>query len=279
MYIECVVVCVNYSDFLAHTLPHNKQHFDHMIVVTTPEDKATQDVCTHYNVECLTTREMTSNGDPFNKAKGINVALQYLSKRDWVVHLDADMYLPPLTRGILERINLDKNNIYGIDRMMCPTFEAWIDYIKKPTPTHTGWVYIHPTIFPMGVRIGEFMSDGYEPIGFFQMWHPNTSGVKLYPENHGAADRTDVQHAKKWARKNRALIPEIIGIHLDSEDLNLKEMGKNWNGRKTKEFGYSPIAPKKESRVPWAAVGWALLATTAGAGIAMALQHFEIITF
>jgi hypothetical protein len=250
-----------------------------MIVVTTPEDKATQDVCTHYNVECLTTREMTANGDPFNKAKGINVALEYLSKRDWVVHLDADMYLPPLTRGILERINLDKNNIYGIDRMMCPTFQAWIDYIKKPTPTHTGWVYIHPTIFPMGVRIGEFMSDGYEPIGFFQMWHPNTSGVKLYPETHGAADRTDVQHAKKWARKNRALIPEIIGIHLDSEDLNLKEMGKNWNGRKTKEFGYSPVAPKKERRVPWTAVGWVLLATTAGAGIAMALQHFDIITF
>lgn len=277
MYIECVVVCVNYADFLAHTLPHNKQHFDHMIVVTSPEDKDTQDVCTHYNVECLVTREMTTNGDPFNKAKGINVALQYLSKRDWVVHLDADMYLPPLTRGILERIQLDKNNIYGIDRMMCPTFEAWSEYIRKPTPIHTGWVYIHPTIFPMGVRIGEFMSDGYEPIGFFQMWHPNTSGVKLYPETHGAADRTDVQHAKKWNRKNRALIPEIIGIHLDSEDLNLKEMGKNWNGRKTKMFGYSPVEPEKTHKFPWVTIGWVVAATAAGGAIAHVLLTNNII--
>jgi hypothetical protein len=83
------------------------------------------------------------------------------------------------------------------------------------------------------------MSEGYEPIGFFQMWNPKASGVYLYPELHGAADRTDVLFAKKWARKNRGLIPEIIGIHLDSENSTINEMGKNWNGRKTNYFGLS----------------------------------------
>jgi len=151
--------------------------------------------------------------------------------------LDADIYLPPLTRGILERISLDENNIYGIDRMMCPNFNEWIEFISSPRQTHTGWVYIHPTVFPMGVRIGEYMSEGYEPIGFFQMWHPKTSGVYLYPEMHGSADRTDVLFAKKWLRKNRGLIPEIIGVHLDSENSTIDEMGKNWNGRKTSYFG------------------------------------------
>jgi len=244
MYLQAVTVCVNYSDFLAQTIVHNKQIFDHWIIVTTPEDKDTQKLCQHYNVECLVTNEFTKNGDPFNKARGINVALQYLSKHDWVVHLDADIYLPPLTRGILERISLDKNNIYGIDRMMCPTFEAWNKYITNPEPLHTGWVYIHPTIFPVGVRIGEYMSEGYEPIGFFQLWHPNTSGVMLYPETHGGADRTDVQFAKKWARKNRALIPEIIGIHLDSENSTIEQMGKNWSGRKSKHFGVGYSQPQ-----------------------------------
>jgi hypothetical protein len=93
------------------------------------------------------------------------------------------------------------------------------------------------------------MSEGYEPIGFFQLWHPNTSGIKLSPDEHGAADRTDVQFAKKWPRVNRVLIPELIGIHLDSENSAVDEMGKNWNGRKSKLFGsngYSPIPKKKK---------------------------------
>jgi len=240
MYLQAVTVCVNYSDFLAQTLPHNKQHFNHMIVVTTPEDKETQRVCEFYNVECVKTDEFTQNGDPFNKAKGINVALNSLSRHDWVLHIDADIYLPPLTRGILERISLEKDKVYGIDRMMCPNFEEWAEFLSSPSPLHTGWVYIHPTRFPVGVRIGEYMSEGYEPIGFFQLWNPNGSGIKLYPESHGAADRTDVQFAKKWPRNKRVLIPEIIGIHLDSEDSTIKDMGKNWNGRKTKRFGYSP---------------------------------------
>lgn len=238
MYLEGVIICVNYSDFLAQTLPHNKHLFNHLVVVTSLDDYNTQKLCEYHNVECLKTDEFTKNGDPFNKAKGINVGLKYLSKKDWVIHLDADIYLPPLTRGILERIELDKKKIYGIDRMMCPSFEAWNEFISNPRPTHTGWVYIHPTAFPMGVRIGEYMSKGYEPIGFFQMWHPQTSKVSSYPEQHGSADRTDVLFAKLWDRINRSLIPEIIGIHLDSENSTIDEMGKNWNGRKTKYFGY-----------------------------------------
>lgn len=246
MYLEAVTICVNYSDFLAHTLPYNKHHFNHMVVVTTPEDIETQKVCSYYNVQCIVTDEFTKNGDPFNKAKGINVGLQYLSKKDWVIHLDADIYLPPLTRHVFERISLDSKNLYGIDRMMCPNFEAWQSFITNPTPLHTGWVYIHPAPFPMGVRIGEYMSEGYEPIGFFQMWNPKGSNIFLYPNEHGAADRTDVLFAKKWKRQNRILIPEIIGIHLDSEDLNLTEMGKNWNGRKTIKFGKSIDKSKRK---------------------------------
>jgi len=237
MFLEGVIVCVNYSDFLSHTLPFNKTIFSHLVVVTSPEDEETQKLCEFYNVECVITDDFTKNGDPFNKAKGINAGLDKLSKKDWVIHLDADIYLPPLTRGILERISLDEKNIYGIDRMMCPNFEEWMEFVSSPRQTHTGWVYIHPTVFPMGVRIGEYMSEGYEPIGFFQMWHPKTSGVYEYPEMHGSADRTDVLFAKKWSRKNRGLIPEIIAVHLDSEDSTIQDMGKNWNGRKTSHFG------------------------------------------
>jgi hypothetical protein len=107
--------------------------------------------------------------------------------------------------------------------------------------------------FPMGVRIGEYMSEGYEPIGFFQMWNPNGSGITEYPNQHGAADRTDVLFAKKWKRQNRILIPEIIGIHLDSENSTINEMGKNWNGRKTAYFGNK--TSQKLKRKPWYSFG------------------------
>lgn len=236
MYLECVVVCVNYSDFLAHTLPFNKHHFNRIVVVTDTKDEDTKKLCEFHHVECIQTDVFYEDGDKFNKGKGINDGLDKLSRKGWVLHLDADMYLPPLTRSILERIELQPENIYGIDRMMCPDYSSWAKFVGKPTLTHEGWIYIHPTVFPMGVRIAEYMSKGYEPIGFFQLWNPGGSGVYHYPDQHGAADRTDVLMAKKWPRYRRILIPEIIGIHLESENLNLKNMGMNWNGRRTAIF-------------------------------------------
>ena len=236
MYLEGVIVCVGYGDFLAHTLPHNKQHFNRLVVVTDTKDEDTRALCEFYHVECIQTDAFYENGDPFNKGKGINAGLAVLSKAGWVIHLDADIYLPEQTRSILERLELDERSIYGIDRMMCPTYQAWQDFKDKPKPIHEGWIYVHTTAFPMGVRIAEYAKDGYEPIGFFQMWNPNMSGVYTYSEQHGTADRTDILQAKKFSRGRRQLLPEIIGIHLDSENLNLSEMGKNWNGRKTAPF-------------------------------------------
>lgn len=236
MYLEGVIICVGYGDFLAHTLPHNKQHFDRLVVVTDTKDEETKALCEYYNVTCIRTDAFYEHGDAFNKGKGINAGLAALSRANWVIHLDADIYLPEQTRNILERIELDRQTIYGIDRMMCPTYQAWQQFKDKPKPLHEGWIYVHPTAFPMGVRIAEYTKEGYEPIGFFQMWNPEGSGIHAYPELHGAADRTDVMHAKKFSRGKRQLLPEIIGIHLDSENLNLKEMGKNWTGRKTLPF-------------------------------------------
>lgn len=238
MYLEGIIICVNYSDFLTHTLPHNKNQFNNLIVVTDTQDFETKRICDYYHVRCLQTDIFYENNNSFNKGAAINYGLSHLEKRDWVVHLDADIYLPPLTRTILENLPLQKQKIYGIDRLMCPSYEQWMEFIDSPKKIQESWIYIHLNAFPIGVRIAEYMNKnaGYEPIGYFQMWNPNGSNVYDYPTEHDFCDRTDVLHCKKFKRENRELLPELVCIHLDSE--YLPQMGKNWKGRKTKLFSY-----------------------------------------
>ena len=63
-------------------------------------------------------RPMRSNSrwNQFCKGAGINEGLSRLDQDAWVVHLDADIWLPPQTRLLLENANLDPCMIYGIDR-------------------------------------------------------------------------------------------------------------------------------------------------------------------
>lgn len=234
MKLEAVIVCVNYSDFLAHTLPSTRSQFDNMVVVTDTKDNNTKRLCEFYNVKCIQTDVFYEGGDVFNKGKGINAGLRELSLDGWVLHLDADIYLPPQTRSILENLPLDETKMYGADRLMCPSYQEWMKFIDSPSPIQSDWIYIHLNKFPIGVRIAEYKTyhGGYEPIGYFQLWHPYRSGVRFYPEEHGAADRTDVLHCKKWPRERRELLPEIVVIHIESED----GMGINWNGRVSPKF-------------------------------------------
>jgi hypothetical protein len=60
--IEAVVVCVNYSDFLAYTLPANRSQFNNMVVVTDTKDEATVAICNKYNVRCVQTDAFYGGG-------------------------------------------------------------------------------------------------------------------------------------------------------------------------------------------------------------------------
>lgn len=237
MRLECVVVSVGYSDFLCQTIIHNRTHFDKMVVVTDLNDEKTKTICDFYNVECVQTNSFYENGNVFNKANGINAGLERLKKDDWVLHLDADIVLTPLTRSILEKLPLDKNCIYGVDRYMCQSFEDWQDFLMNPALIHSGWVFVNPAIpnFSLGYRLSQYFGEGYQPIGFFQLWNPKKSKIMSYPNEHGAADRTDILFCKNWKPEHRRFIPDFCVIHLESEKA---QMAANWNGRKTQLFTY-----------------------------------------
>lgn len=237
MKLECVIVCVGYADFLANTLPYNKELFDRTVVVTTADDKATQRICEYWHVKVVCTDAFGIEHGDFRKGAGINVGLTHLELDGWVLHLDADIVLPPLTRDLLERANLDPSMLYGIDRHNIQSYGAWAAHIDTPALQQEDQVYVHLNPYPVATRFMWPASGGYMPIGFFQLWNPNVSGVDEYPDKHTDAGRTDMLFSSIWPRSKRALFPEIVGYHLESE---AAPQGTNWNGRKTIPFEPAP---------------------------------------
>lgn len=231
MIIEAVIVCKNYSDFLAHTLPENLEHLDRVVVVTHPDDTDTMSLCSKYGVECLDTTVFHDDGDKFNKGRAINLGLAHLRHEGWLLHLDADVLLPPRFRQRLRDARLNQKNLYGADRQNVITYENYKEHKAKIVPQHK-WKYLVEPIkeFPLGSRLLH-MDYGYCPIGYFQLWHHTAN--RKYPVVAGSAEHSDVLFAIQWARENRVLLPEFFVFHLESEN---SKMGINWAGRKSKPF-------------------------------------------
>lgn len=239
MKLEGVLVCKDYADFLAHTLPENLPYFDRLVVVTHPGDKATRDLCSQYSVECVVTEVMHDYGDEFNKGRAIDLGLAHLKQDAWVLHLDADIVLPHNFKRLLDHARLDTRNLYGADRLDVYGYETWMKHKDRRTPSHTRKFLVGaPDCFPLAARLlhNEL---GYLPIGFFQLWH----GHQRYPIVQGSAEHTDVLFAAQWGREKRILLPEILCYHLQSVTRR-ERMGTNWNGRRTPRFG------------PGAGAGW-----------------------
>jgi Glycosyltransferase like family 2 len=234
MKIEAVTTCVAHADILCHSLPINRQHFDHFVVVTAPEDKATQRVCEAWGVTCKQTDSFLSRWGQFLKGAGINEGLRLLDKDAWIVHLDADIVLPPHFRGTLEAADLDPSMIYGVDRQCFRSWSEWNAFIEDPAPQTEDDLLIHPQNSgrPLGDRIVYPLKGGYVPLGFFQLWNAS-SGITEYIAKEKTAGRDDANFACQWPRAQRALIPEIIAYHLESEPA---PMATNWKGRTTKPF-------------------------------------------
>jgi hypothetical protein len=244
MKLEAVIVCVDYSDFLTHTLSENLQHLDRIVVVSHERDKATHALCRHYGVKCVDTDVMYQDGDKFNKGRAINVGLSHLKHDGWVLHLDADIRLPDQFRRLLTFSHLEDDHLYGADRLRVKGWKAWSDNKDMLVPHHKfGYLLTPHEAFPAGARLvhGDW---GYMPIGYFQMWH--SSVHRDYPVTAGSAAHSDVVFALQWQKSKRALIPSLYVYHLESDPSAYT--GTNWDGRKTPHFGPkpNPYCPPKD---------------------------------
>ena len=239
MRIELVIVSVGYGDFLAATLPENLPLVDDILVVTSPTDRETIDVCRRWSTRYVMSEEYKRGGE-FNKARLIERGFSSIGADDWIVHADADIIFPRQFRRHLDQAHLDERAIYGADRRYLVGWDTWAQFKAQYGfwDTHRYEVFAeYPGNFDPGVRICSAVH-GYVPIGFFQLFHGSQlfehgMHVRRYPTRHGTAARSDVQFALQWDRRHRHLLPEVTVLHLESES---GRMGLNWNGRKTKRF-------------------------------------------
>ena len=223
MYIEMISVCVNYSDFLVHTLPRNKKQVDDIIIVTTDKDLDTQKVCNDNGVKFITTDRFYEGGAQFNKGKGINAGFPALNRSDWILHFDADMLLPDDFAEKIRTKDLDVESIYGTGRYLCPSYESWMKYVRTGR-RRPRWRYQGRTVSVA--------------MGFFQLFNAKSKALTneigpWYPEGFGHAGRSDRLFMRKWGA-NWKKIEDIIPVHIESEQCAL---GVNWRGRKTPPFG------------------------------------------
>jgi hypothetical protein len=238
MFIEAITVSVGYSDILRHTLPSIVQQVDRLVVVTSPKDSETLDLCHRHNLQVLTTSDFYRGGDEFNKGRAIERGLAMLSHRDWLLHLDSDVALPSDFRESLGVADIDAACIYGADRLMVVGWDQWQKLRSKGTTSRAWHCYQSPGEFPVGARWCD-VRYGYVPIGYFQLWHQSAdhrNGIRLrrYPDNHQDAARADVKFALQWDRRHRQVLPEVYVAHIESEP---SPTGTNWKGRRSKRFG------------------------------------------
>lgn len=243
MKIECVVVSVNYGDFLSVTLPTNRSLFDKMVVVTSPEDERSRLLCEFWHVQTVVSDACYRDGSKLNKGAMINEGLRALDGDGWVVHMDADIFVPPLFRHIFERLELDEDGLYHADRLMCRDWKDWMRFWMRPVLINEANIFVHPRPFPLGVRLAKTEYGGFLPLGYFQCWNQGRKKI-TYPEQHTDVARTDIQLARLFSRRHRHLLPEVFLIHVETPGI-FATMGQNWQGRTTPEFGGRELWPEE----------------------------------
>jgi len=227
--IEAVVVCVNYADYLQHTLPALIQYVDRVAVVTDQDDLDTVELAGRYTQK-VTVRQTDEfyrfNGKPckFNKGAGINIGLDALDKTGWVLHLDADILLTSPIPELPRRrwlYHARRHAVVGMDEL-----NRLYGLIE-----HEG--------LQAGEEYGQFPPCKIYtklPPGYFHLWH-YPMHPRPYPE-YNAASKSDMWFAGLWPKKHRHVFRNYRVFHLETPGM---EKAANWNGRTTPLFGGDTI--------------------------------------
>jgi len=210
--MEAIIVCVDYADFLAETLPWNKKFVDRFTIVTTERDEETIKVANDNGVDLVLTNAMHEDGAVMNRGKAMNAGLSMVKHNGWCAIMDADI-------ALLERHDagsLNKDVLYGVQRANVESKKAWDDFKDGK-----GFM---PSVLP---SYGH--GESYLPLGYFQMFNFKKLKGRKYPEDSKDASESDLEFALKWEGKE--CLPGLA-LHLTTDST----LGANWKGRKSPKF-------------------------------------------
>lgn len=212
--IALVLACVNRSPALARTLPRNAPLADEVVVVTTTADADTQEVVTavaqlHPHVRLVLSDRCYENGDAFNKGKMLNDGLRALTRPDWVVLTDCDVFLHGGFREWCRTHALNPGVLHGCHRLDIeeadvPAFVAG----KEVRAAHAGGV-------------------NAEPNGYFQMFNRRASAVRdrwpaVLAETFCSAGGVDSWLMSQFEVGKRVMVPNLPVFHVKHDSA--------WNG-------------------------------------------------
>lgn len=120
MRIAATLVCVDYAQPLSRSLAAWRDGLDQLVVVTTPGDAATLDLCRREGVHAHRSLAIDRDGAVFNKAAMLEEGLAAVAPTDWVLLLDADVepragWRPAVERMVAERGGAGR--LYGATRV------------------------------------------------------------------------------------------------------------------------------------------------------------------
>jgi len=132
--VIAVSVCVNYDDMLSLVVENNIQYLKEWYIVTDLTDNKTIALCKKYNLKCIKSDNWKNKKhDTINKPiflnKGLKKAFKYKAKRDWILILDADIYLTDTVMTYVD-INIktktfNKEAIYWSPRIFIPEYSTF----------------------------------------------------------------------------------------------------------------------------------------------------------
>lgn len=202
-------ISVNFADILENTIEHNKMILDEYVVITTTNDKDTQECCNKYNIQCFTIEQ-----EKINKGELINCGLSYYylkyrsSKNVWYLIFDSDIILNPKQKE-LDLTCLNRNSIYGCKRL------------NIDTPKNLQRIILKNTInFKIASKIFNDYYFSKPGIGYYQLFNKR----KYYLYNYDTINYTDSYFRKSFQKIQQL---DFFVIHLGRPEAN-------WFGRKSK---------------------------------------------